>query len=157
MKRRGWLIAIGLVLLYLSPVIYGLIQNLSFSLFGTTDYTDYWERRGQGSGLSSVKKAEAERRPEYASIMLDPDERQRVELLHKYLRTPDPVPVPKIDPRRIIIVDRDMFDDDWLPRRTVNPCSSYRQQPDLSGTYVTIPLTGPNVGDVQINKVFGPE
>ena len=33
---------------------------------------------------------------------------------------------------------------------------SYRSQPDLSGIYYNIPLTGPNNGNVQFNAIGGP-
>lgn len=33
---------------------------------------------------------------------------------------------------------------------------SYRSQPDLSGIYYNIPLTGPNNGNVQFNYIGGP-
>jgi len=151
MSRKAWLIVIGMALVWLSPLLIVLCKSIP-SMFSNPDYTSYWEERRKGAGLAGWNRASQETKPDYPSIMLDPDERRRAELLFKYARTPDPVPTPKI---RVVYVGD--LDDGYRPSRHLRTEPSIIEpQQNLSGMYYQRQIVGPNAGSWSINYINGP-
>ncbi|NDG03385.1 MAG: hypothetical protein EB119_09390, partial [Synechococcaceae bacterium WBB_34_004] len=52
----------------------------------------------------------------------------------------------------VVVVERPVY----VEREAPIPDYQPRRQPDLTGFYSTIPMTGPNAGELQINSVIGP-
>jgi len=136
MKRRGWWIAGGIILLWISPLFYGIIKASFFV-----------EKQDQTASWAAWHKAERQRkknqiRAEWKSIVG-----------YRPVRTS--YSSPKESGEReveVVYVDRPV-----VTERVVEvQAPSYRSQPDLSGIYYNIPLTGPNNGNVQFNYIGGP-
>lgn len=157
MKKRWILIGLIFLSIYLAPISLAVFENIKASLLGTTDYTDYWENRGKASGLDAIRKHEVESKPEYASIMLDPVERQRVEILYKYLRTPDPDSPPRAIGSGLGSMKRKILLDRWMDEPPVMyENNSINKQPDLSGVYYQRTIGGDGIGRWSIQYLNGP-
>lgn len=122
----------------------------------TQAWADYYRREKE---WKEAYEAQLEaRKPKYASIMLDPEERWRAELYYKYRPKPvgrglTPMAQEEFDKKREKI-DR-MFASSGSSSGYASD-SSISQKPDLSGMYISIPLTGPESGEVIFNYVSGP-
>jgi len=132
MKISKWKWVAGIIiLLWLSPLIWALAKPAFFP-----EKEDQWK--------NWVAWDKERRRQE------------RLELL-AFKRSITPYKAPyqpqKSEGREVevVYVDRPV-----VVERVVEVESSSPRQPDLSGFYTTIPMTGPNAGEVQINSVIGP-
>lgn len=135
MKRRGWLIAIGLVLLWLSPLFYKIIKESYF-----TEKPDYSLYHKAYLAQSEAKRLEALRRGPPSYVYGD--------RWWKHEGQPARPEVEVVYVDRPVVTERVVYVD--APAQT-------SQRPNLSGFYFNFPMTGPNVGDVNINYVNGPE
>jgi len=130
----------------------------------TQAWKDYYARINAEKAIYEAGEAERNKKPEYASIMLDPEERWKAELFYKCRISR---PVSSGVTHRIRDDDEDEEDSPtmfkWTPtyssysRRESSEESSWiGSKPDLSGIYSTAPMSGPNSGQVQFNYVRGP-
>jgi len=130
MKRRGWLIVVGLLVLWIAPAILTFIRPST----PKEDQTKAW---------SAYFKAERKRQYDYAMEVYR----------GKYYSGSYGASYQssRSEPEtEVVVVDRPVYVDRVVVR------DSYQSQPDLSGIYYNIPLTGPNNGNVQFNAIGGP-
>lgn len=134
MSRKAWFIVVGMTLVWLSPLLISLIKVNCFP--EKVDQTANWiawhkaeRKRKHEERLASWRQIRGYQ-PSYQSSSSRQEERE-VE---------------------VVYVDRPV-----VTERVVYRDSGYSQsQPDLSGIYYNIPLTGPNNGNVQFNAIGGP-
>ena len=127
----------------------------------TQAWKDYYKRCADEDAIYKAGEAERNKKPVYASIMLDPEERWRAETFYKYR--------PKSVPRGLTPDAQKKFDEEWEKIDKMfasDSCSRYheessyfsRQQekPDLSGLYYQRTIVGPNAGEWSIQFISGP-
>jgi len=121
-------------------------------------WKDYYKRCADEDAIYKAGEAERNHKKQYASIMLDPEERWRAETFYKY--RPKPVPrglnadaQKKFDERW-----EKIFASDYYPKHRQEPSYFSRQQeePDLSGLYYQRTIVGPNAGNWSIQFISGP-
>jgi len=113
MKRRGWLIAGGLALLWTAPAVFTLIRSQSAP---KEDQTKAW---------AAYFKAERKRQHDYAMEVY----RGRY-YTGSYSRSPSSQPEPDTE---VVVVERPVYVERVVGREVERP--SYDSQPDLSGAY----------------------
>jgi len=134
MSRKAWLIVIGLALVWLSPLLIALVKTNCFP-----------ERQDQTANWIAWHKAERKRKHEESVAFW----RQIRGYQPSYQSSSSRQEEREVE---VVYVDRPV-----VTERVVYRDSGYRQsQPDLSGIYYNIPLTGPNNGNVQFNAIGGP-
>ena len=127
----------------------------------TQAWKDYYKRCADEDAIYKAGEAERNQRKQYASIMLDPEERWRAETFYKYRPKP---PTRGVTPdaykefeERWEKIDK-MFASDRCSRHHEE--SSYfsrqQEQPDLSGLYYQRTIVGPNAGEWSIQFISGP-
>jgi len=131
MKRRGWLIVGGLAFLWIAPAILTLVRS---SFAPKEDQTKAW---------SAYFRAERKRQHDYAMEVY----RGKYYSGSYSSSSSSSQPEPDVE---VVVVERPVYVDRVVER------DSYQSQPDLSGIYYNIPLTGPNNGNIQFNAVGGP-
>lgn len=130
MKLRGWLIVAGLLLLWIAPAILVFIRPST----PKEDQTKAW---------SAYFKAERKRQHDYAmEVYRGKYYSGSYGASYKSSRSE-----PETE---VVVVERPVYVDRVVVR------DSYQGQPDLSGIYYNIPLTGENNGNVQFNAIGGP-
>jgi len=130
MKRRGWLIVGGLALLWIAPAIFVFIRPSA----PKEDQTKAW---------AAYFKAERKRRYDYAMEAY----RGKYYSGSYGASYQSSQSEPETE---VVVVERPVYIERVVER------DSYQSQPDLSGIYHNIPLTGPNNGNVQFNAIGGP-
>ena len=130
MRRRGWLIVAGLLILWVAPAILTFIRPST----PKEDQTKAW---------SSYFKAERKRQHDYAMEVY----RGKYYSGSYSSSSSSAQPEPDVE---VVVVERPVYVERVVER------DSYQSQPDLSGIYYNIPLTGPNNGNVQFNAIGGP-
>lgn len=134
MKRRGWWIAGGIILLWISPLFWGIGSSL---LKEKKDYSEDWKRYNEELN-----------RPAYEAAV------HRWKKAHGYFTSGSTIDSRRDEPScggsEVVVVEKPVYVERVVYRD--NPSS----QPDLSGIYYNIPLTGPNNGNVQFNAIGGP-
>jgi hypothetical protein len=130
MKLKGWLIVAGLLLLWIAPAILVFIRPST----PKEDQTKAW---------SAYFKAERKRQHDYAmEVYRGRYYSGSYGASYKSSRSESET--------EVVVVERPVYVDRVVVR------DSYQSQPDLSGIYYNIPLTGPNNGNVQFNAIGGP-
>lgn len=130
MKLKGWLIVAGLLLLWIAPAILVFIRPST----PKEDQTKAW---------SAYFKAERKRQHDYAmEVYRGKYYSGSYGASYKSSRSE-----PETE---VVVVERPVYVDRVVVR------DSYQGQPDLSGIYYNIPLTGENNGNVQFNAIGGP-
>jgi hypothetical protein len=135
MKRRGWWIFGGILLLWISPVFYAVIRQGFFP--ERKDQTEAWARYWHNERMRKTM----EERNFY-----------RTHGLSGYRVWPRDDRATRTE---IVYVDRPLIVDRVVERVVERP--SHQSRPDLSGIYTTIPLSGPDLGKVRFDAVDGPE
>jgi hypothetical protein len=133
MKRRGWLIVGGLAFLWIAPAILTLVRSSSAP---KEDQTKAW---------SAYFRAERKRQHDYAMEVY----RGKYYSGSYSSSSSSAQPEPDVE---VVVVERPVY----IEREAPIPDYQPRRQPDLTGFYSTIPMTGPNAGELQINSVIGP-
>jgi len=130
MRLKGWLIVAGLLLLWIAPAILVFIRPST----PKEDQTKAW---------SAYFKAERKRQHDYAmEVYRGKYYSGSYGASYKSSRSE-----PETE---VVVVERPVYVDRVVVR------DSYQGQPDLSGIYYNIPLTGENNGNVQFNAIGGP-
>ena len=158
----------GNVLRFIAILLFGIgIMALFRSIEGpsrqdqTQAWKDYYKRCADEDAIYKAGEAERNKKPEYASIMLDPEERWRAETYYKYRPKP---PTKGVTPdaykefeERWEKIDK-MFALDDFPKYREEPSylSKREEEPDLSGLYYQRTIVGPNAGNWSIQFISGP-
>lgn len=133
MRLKGWLIVAGLLLLWIAPAIFTLVRSSSTP---KEDQTKAW---------SAYFKAERKRQHDYAmEVYRGRYYSGSYGASYKSSRSE-----PETE---VVVVERPVY----IERPVETESSSYRRQPNLSGFYYSVPMSGPNTGDVQLQYVGGP-
>ena len=127
----------------------------------TQAWKDYYKRCADEDAIYKAGEAERNQKKQYASIMLDPEERWRAETFYKY--RPKPVP------RGLNADAQKKFDEEWEKINKMfasDRCSRHheessyfsrqQEQLDLSGLYYQRTIVGPNAGEWSIQFISGP-
>ncbi|NDC24848.1 MAG: hypothetical protein EBZ49_12090, partial [Proteobacteria bacterium] len=122
MRLKGWLIVAGLLLLWIAPAILVFIRPST----PKEDQTKAW---------SAYFKAERKRQHDYAMEVY----RGRY-YTGSYSRSSSSQPEPETE---VVVVEKPVY----IDRPVEAESSSYRRQPNLSGFYYSVPMSGPNTGD----------
>ena len=158
----------GNVLRFIAILIFGIgIMALFRSIEGaprqdqTQAWKDYYKRCADEDAIYKAGEAERNKKPEYASIILDPEERWRAETFYKYR--------PKPFPKGLTPDAQKEFDEEWdkIDKMFASDrCSRHQEessyfsrqqeQPDLSGLYYQRTIVGPNAGNWSIQFISGP-
>lgn len=133
MKRRGWWIVAGLALLWTAPAVFTLIRSQSTP---KEDQTKAW---------AAYFRAERKRQHDYAMEVY----RGKYYSGSYGASCQSSRSEPEVE---VVVVERPVY----IEREAPIPDYQPRRQPDLTGFYSTIPMTGPNAGELQINSVIGP-
>jgi hypothetical protein len=124
----------------------------------TQAWKDYYKRCADEDAIYKAGEAERNKKKQYASIMLDPEERWRAETFYKY--RPKPVPRGLNADAQKEFDERweKIFASDYYPKHRQEPSYFSRQQeePDLSGLYYQRTIVGPNAGNWSIQFISGP-
>ena len=156
------------VLRFIGMLLFGIgIMTLFRSIEGgsgrdqTQAWKDYYKRCTDEDAIYKAGEAERNKKPEYASIMLDPEERWRAETFYKYR--------PKPFPKGLTPDAQKKFDEEWEKIDKMfasDSCSRHheessyfsrqQEQPDLSGLYYQRTIVGPNAGEWSIQFISGP-
>jgi len=155
----------GNVLRFIAILLFGIgIMALFRSIEGpsrqdqTQAWKDYYKRCADEDAIYKAGEAERNKKKQYASIMLDPEERWKAETYYKYR----PKPVPKgLTPDAQKEFDErweKIFASDYYPKHRQEPSyfSRQQEQPDLSGLYYQRTIVGPNAGEWSIQFISGP-
>ena len=127
----------------------------------TQAWKDYYKRCADEDAIYKAGEAERNQKKQYASIMLDPEERWRAETFYQFR----PKPFPKgltPDAQKEFDEEWDKIDKTFAPDRCSrhHEESSYfsrqQEQPDLSGLYYQRTIVGPNAGNWSIQFISGP-
>jgi hypothetical protein len=128
----------------------------------TQAWKDYRDRLAHENAIYKAGEAERNKKPEYASIMLDPDEKWMAETRYKYRQKPiprglTPIAQEEFDARCAREYRELGFDDrpirDRYASREIDP---YPYQNDNSGLYYQRTIVGDNAGDWSIQFISGP-
>ena len=158
----------GNVIRFIAILLFGIgIMTLFRSIEGgsgrdqTQAWKDYYKRCADEAAIYKAGEAERNKKPEYASIMLDPEERWRAETFYKYR--------PKPFPKGLTPDAQKKFDEEWEKIDKMfasDSCSRHheessyfsrqQEQPDLSGLYYQRTIVGPNAGEWSIQFISGP-
>jgi hypothetical protein len=156
------------VLRFIAILLFGIgIMALFKSIEGpsrqdqTQAWKDYYKRLDEENAIYKAGEAERNKKPEYASIMLDPEERWRAETFYKY--RPEPFP------KGLTPDAQKKFDEEWdkIDKMFASDrCSRHheessyfsrqQEQPDVSGLYYQRTIVGPNAGEWSIQFISGP-
>jgi len=156
------------VLRFIAILIFGIgIMTLFRSIEGgsgrdqTQAWKDYYKRCADEAAIYKAGEAERNKKPEYASIMLDPEERWRAETFYQFR--------PKPFPKGLTPDAQKKFDEEWEKIDKMfasDSCSRHheessyfsrqQEQPDLSGLYYQRTIVGPNAGQWSIQFISGP-
>ena len=156
------------VLRFIAILLFGIgIMALFKSIEGpsrqdqTQAWKDYYKRLDEENAIYKAGEAERNKKPEYASIMLDPEERWKAETFYKYR--------PKPFPKGLTPDAQKEFDERWEKIDKMfasDSCSRHREEssyfsrrqeePDLSGLYYQRAIVGPNAGSWSIQFISGP-
>jgi len=156
------------VLRFIAILIFGIgIMTLFRSIEGgsgrdqTQAWKDYYKRCADEAAIYKAGEAERNKKPEYASIMLDPEERWRAETFYQFR--------PKPFPKGLTPDAQKKFDEEWEKIDKMfasDSCSRHheessyfsrqQEQPDLSGLYYQRTIVGPNAGNWSIQFISGP-
>jgi len=156
------------VLRFIAILIFGIgIMTLFRSIEGgsgrdqTQAWKDYYKRCADEAAIYKAGEAERNKKPEYASIMLDPEERWRAETFYQFR--------PKPFPKGLTPDAQKKFDEEWEKIDKMfasDSCSRHheessyfsrqQEQPDLSGLYYQRTIVGPNAGEWSIQFISGP-
>jgi len=153
------------VLRFIAILLFGIgIMALFRSFEGpsrqdqTQAWKDYYKRCADEDAIYKAGEAERNQKKQYASIMLDPEERWRAETFYKY--RPKPVPRGLNADAQKEFDERweKIFASDYYPKHRQEPSYFSRQQeePDLSGLYYQRTIVGPNAGNWSIQFISGP-
>lgn len=158
----------GNVLRFIAILLFGIgIMALFRSIEGPSRqdqaqaWKDYYKRCADEDAIYKAGEAERNKKKQYASIMLDPEERWRAETFYKYR--------PKPFPKGLTPDAQKKFDEEWNKIDKMfasDSCSRHyekssyfsRQQEehDLSGLYYQRTIVGPNAGEWSIQFISGP-
>jgi hypothetical protein len=156
------------VLRFIAILLFGIgIMALFKSIEGpsrqdqTQAWKDYYKRLDEENAIYKAGEAERNKKKQYASIMLDPEERWRAETFYKYR--------PKPFPKGLTPDAQKKFDEEWdkIDKMFASDrCSRHheessyfsrqQEQPDLSGLYYQRTIVGPNAGEWSIQFISGP-
>jgi hypothetical protein len=158
----------GNVLRFIAILLFGIgIMTLFRSIESpsrqdqTQAWKDYYKRCEDEDAIYKAGEAERNKKPEYASIMLDPEERWRAETFYQFR--------PKPFPKGLTPDAQKKFDEEWEKIDKMfasDSCSRHheessyfsrqQEQPDLSGLYYQRTIVGPNAGEWSIQFISGP-
>jgi len=158
----------GNVLRFIAILLFGIgIMTLFRSIESpsrqdqTQAWKDYYKRCEDEDAIYKAGEAERNKKPEYASIMLDPEERWRAETFYQFR--------PKPFPKGLTPDAQKKFDEEWEKIDKMfasDSCSRHheessyfsrqQEQPDLSGLYYQRTIVGPNAGNWSIQFISGP-
>jgi hypothetical protein len=155
----------GNVLRFIAILLFGVGIMALFRSFEspsrqdqTQAWKDYYKRCADEDAIYKAGEAERNQKKQYASIMLDPEERWRAETFYKY--RPKPVPRGLNADAQKEFDERweKIFASDYYPKHRQEPSYFSRQQeePDLSGLYYQRTIVGPNAGNWSIQFISGP-
>jgi len=127
----------------------------------TQAWKDYYKRCADEDAIYKAGEAERNKKKQYASIMLDPEERWKAETYYKYRPKPFPKGLTPDAQRefdeRWEKIDKMFASDDYPKYREESSCLSKREEePDLSGLYYQRTIVGPNAGQWSIHFISGP-
>jgi len=124
----------------------------------TQAWKDYYKRCADEDAIYKAGEAERNRKKQYASIMLDPEERWRAETFYKYRPKPFPKGLTPDAQKEFDERWEKIFASDYYPKHRQEPSYFSRQQeePDLSGLYYQRTIIGPNAGEWSIQFISGP-
>ena len=124
----------------------------------TQAWKDYYKRCADEDAIYKAGEAERNKKPQYASIMLDPEERWRAETFYKYRPKPFPKGLTPDAQKEFDERWEKIFASDYYPKHRQEPSYFSRQQeePDLSGLYYQRTIVGPNAGNWSIQFISGP-
>jgi hypothetical protein len=155
----------GNVLRFIAILLFGIgIMTLFRSIESpsrqdqTQAWKDYYKRCADEDAIYKAGEAERNKKPEYASIMLDPEERWRAETFYKYRPKPFPKGLTPDAQKEFDERWEKIFASDYYPKHRQEPSYFSRQQeePDLSGLYYQRTIVGPNAGEWSIQLISGP-
>ena len=158
----------GNVLRFIAILLFGIgIMALFRSIEGpsrqdqTQAWKDYYKRCADEDAIYKAGEAERNQKKQYASIMLDPEERWRAETFYQFR--------PKPFPKGLTPDAQKKFDEEWekidkmfaaddYPKYREEPpyLSKREEEPDLSGLYYQRTIVGPNAGEWSIQFISGP-
>jgi len=124
----------------------------------TQAWKDYYKRCADEDAIYKAGEAERNQKKQYASIMLDPEERWRAETFYQFRPKP---PTKGLTPDAHKEFDErweKIFASDYYPKHRQESSYFSRQQeePDLSGLYYQRTIVGPNAGEWSIQFISGP-
>lgn len=124
----------------------------------TQAWKDYYKRCADEDAIYKAGEAERNKKKQYASIMLDPEERWRAETFYKYRPKPFPKGLTPDAQKEFDERWEKIFASDYYPKHRQEPSYFSRQQeePDLSGLYYQRTIVGPNAGNWSIQFISGP-
>ena len=155
----------GNVLRFIAILLFGVgIMALFRSIEGpsrqdqTQAWKDYYKRCADEDAIYKAGEAERNHKKQYASIMLDPEERWRAETFYKYRPKPFPKGLTPDAQKEFDERWEKIFASDYYPKHRQEPSYFSRQQeePDLSGLYYQRTIVGPNAGEWSIQFISGP-
>ena len=153
------------VLRFIAILLFGIgIMALFRSIEGpsrqdqTQAWKDYYKRCADEDAIYKAGEAERNHKKQYASIMLDPEERWRAETFYKYRPKPFPKGLTPDAQKEFDERWEKIFASDYYPKHRQEPSYFSRQQeePDLSGLYYQRTIVGPNAGEWSIQFISGP-
>jgi hypothetical protein len=153
------------VLRFIAILLFGIgIMALFRSIEGpsrqdqTQAWKDYYKRCADEDAIYKAGEAERNQKKQYASIMLDPEERWRAETFYKYRPKPFPKGLTPDAQKEFDERWEKIFASDYYPKHRQEPSYFSRQQeePDLSGLYYQRTIVGPNAGEWSIQLISGP-
>ena len=126
----------------------------------TDAWNAYYKRIADENAFYKTAEAERNKKPEYASIMLDPEQKWTAETHYKYRLIPpgkglSPEAAREFEEKWDKIYQTADLDSEPQPRRE-SEYSYQREQPDLSGLYYQRTIVGPNAGQWSIQFISGP-
>jgi hypothetical protein len=155
----------GNVLRFIAILLFGIVIMALFRSFErpsmqdqTQAWKDYYKRLADENAIYKAGEAERNKKPEYASIMLDPEERWRAETFYKYRPKPVPRGLNADAQREFDERWEKIFASDYYPKQRQEPSyfSHQQEEPDLSGLYYQRTIVGPNAGQWSIQLISGP-
>lgn len=156
MSRRAWAIVIGLALVWLSPLIVSLSLSANRKSQQEThqERIEAWNKRVTEALRPKYSEAERLRlRADFDQAMKEADDRWAEKEVRIILSSQKFVESARWN--TFVPTESPSWDSFYRMFESSEPAFPFNK-PNLSGTYISIPLTGPNVGDVQINAISGP-